>query len=81
MYLVLKLLALPLSGASSKAVYLPVLWAYHTDRNKCNLIGSMAGRRRMHIIKERKDDEKEVNSKALLLAETSESQRAAAAKP
>jgi hypothetical protein len=40
-----------------------------SDRKKCKLIGGTAGRRRMHVIKKRKDDEKEVHSKALLLAE------------
>jgi hypothetical protein len=51
------------------------------DKKICKLIGGTAGRRRMRIIKERKDDDKEVHSKGLLLAETSELPRAAAAEP
>jgi hypothetical protein len=44
-----------------------------SDGKKCKLIGGMAGRRRMCIVNERNDDKKEVHSKALLLAEKSES--------
>ena len=41
-----------------------------SERKQCKKIGGLAGRRKMRVLEERKDDEKVIHSRAVLLAET-----------